>query len=1134
MKSTRPISQKKTLLSAAIGVAIGLANVQVSHSDPIIGWDLGDVIVGEEGPAGTDGLISDFAFSSVPSGSSTSAFGPIGETGCVNALDGNTCDPIDMQTGGGGIPPLVFTTGFNFGGTGDFFPNVTNNIAGDITIDEAGDRSVNFGALDFGGLFPGTSGTQFFLSPDSLTNCTGLAGCGTVAGSTASNAGYLANVVPLGGTNFGILARYVGTISDPSSPFNGFQSNWRLEGIMAVADQAPTLFLNGVDPTLATPDQPYTDDGAVCADVVDGLLSVTSTLTLDPTGGIPASADSCDLLDAGPAGAQHLCTYTCTDSQLQNATPVTRTINVGEDTTPPVVTLLAAPPVEGDGRSDAPDGTSVDILVGVTYVDAGATCIDDLDGDIPLGDARFTVDPDPPVVDTSAPTPVGTPATISFSCTDTAGNGPAVEVRTVNVIADEDAPVITLGGSAEINIPVGANFTVNEPPSTCTDTNPVDALPIDITQNLMFSPPEVDTSVPGTTVITYTCEDDAGNPAVPVTQTVNVVGGAGAENFQIISMTISDLDGDGLAGCFKFNSLDSATCSLANQFSSDGSVTGALTGPNATIPGMGTDLEDGEPIGIRFGVFQPVKLISPGFFFTGFPFEPFTFDPPSEAATPPEGSIVVSGTVANLVLESFPFSGLYSSDKPNAFFLDPDPGTLATQITADNNDDDGQTRTFNYFATWSHVITGAEDPTGQFVNFNAFWRLEGVVKVNSTAQTVNNPPTISSVAASQASLANTRIVVEDDGNVTVTAEATDPDGNPISFDWSRSDSRLVPADGSTTNSTFVFNPAGLVPGVYAVRVTVTETGTQPTLSSSAELLLNLVSAAPVLGPDDSDFDGIPDDVEGYGDTDNDGLPNYHDAINGVITPNHNRRNFRDPGVGELVSDIGTLVLGTTSFSAGLDQFQVSQEHVAQFGGPGGTPVGNASDRLTEVIGIGPSGQEMLDFTVKDVDIGATVCVVLPQSEPLPTQPTYRKYSVGKGWANFVAAGGDTLGSAKRVDNVCPDPTSPAYDPLPEAQQPVGYVGLLAGDECVRVCITDGGANDGDTARNGSVSDPGTPSSDGAVPQFTTSDSGNFVSGSCTLVAEPPVPPSQRADWWLVAGFLAALGALNYRRRRKLH
>ena len=151
-----------------------------------------------------DGLMSDFKFSGPPTGNSGNMFGaavtsaPTPATGpCADGM----CDPIAMNTGA--IGKNVFTTGFNFGGTGIFMPNIYGNIAADFTA-----GVLTFSALDFGGEF---NGQQFNLAPDG--------GVGNVTVETLSD---------LGDGNYGVVVRYVSTIQ--GGTFDGFQANWRLEG----------------------------------------------------------------------------------------------------------------------------------------------------------------------------------------------------------------------------------------------------------------------------------------------------------------------------------------------------------------------------------------------------------------------------------------------------------------------------------------------------------------------------------------------------------------------------------------------------------------------------------------------------------------------------------------------------------------------------------------------------------------------------------------------------------------------------------------------------------------------------------------------------------------------------------------
>ena len=769
---------------------------------------------------------------------------------------------------------------------------------------------------------------------------------------------------------------------------------------------------------------------------------------------------------------------------------MTRTINVsGTDSTPPVITLDAQTNVDGDGRNDAADGTSVDILVGLPYTDAGATCSDDFDGNIPLGTVGtpgFTVSPDPATIDTGTP---GT-TTLTFSCTDTVGNGPTTATRDVNVIADTTAPVLTLGGAAQQTIPLNSSFTVNSPPTTCSDTNPIDTGSVDITANVQFSPATVDTSVAGDTVITFTCQDSAGNAATPVTQTITVFDPSQSQNFAIVSMTVTDvldqtnaLGQDGIAGCFKFDpssQIDVACSGQASttRFSSDGNAT------NTTIPGAGLDIDTGtgQPIGVRFGSYQPTPptpspdaitaQISPGFIYAGFPFVPLTFDPPSEAANPPSGYVSVSGgQPVAMTITSFPFGGAYQSPQANNFFLDPDEGTLSTLIF---DDGDADPTTFAYRMVWSHLITSIEDPTAQFVNFTSQWRLEGIVKVDPTPITINHAPVIDSLGASQGA-GPAQVIVTGDGPVTATVTASDADSDPLTYDWSGSDSRITPTSGSTS-AAFVFDPSGLADGIYPLNVAVSD-GTDIT---NGQLLLQVFATNPALGTGDTDGDGIPDNVEGVGDSDQDGIPDYLDPIDGTVDPTRNRVDYSNPALGDIVSDAGVMKLGNTAFADGRDTFTVTESDIRDVGGSGGTATTNYHDRLNDVTGLGHSGGGIFDWRVDGLGAGDTVCVVLPQAKVLPTAPIYRKYTASNGWRDFNVGASNQLASTMRVAGVCPGPGDGVWD---------NNAGLVAGDDCVRICVTDGGPNDADGSRNGSVSDPGTGAGNGPVPKSIKSSGG---------------------------------------------
>ena len=150
--------------------------------------------------------------------------------------------------------------------------------------------------------------------------------------------------------------------------------------------------------------------------------------------------------------------------------------------------------------------TSINVKVGGTFTDPGATATDDVDGDLT---ASIVVAGD--VVDVNT---AGT-YVITYNVSDAGGNAATERTRTVIVANDAVAPVITLIGSETMNVMVGDTFT--DPGATATDD--VDG---DITADIVVAGDAVDVNTAGTYVITYNVSDSAGNAAAEKTRTVTV------------------------------------------------------------------------------------------------------------------------------------------------------------------------------------------------------------------------------------------------------------------------------------------------------------------------------------------------------------------------------------------------------------------------------------------------------------------------------------------------------------------------------------------------------------------------------------------------------------------------------------
>ena len=160
--------------------------------------------------------------------------------------------------------------------------------------------------------------------------------------------------------------------------------------ITVVDTTAPVITQTGATVTLEV-GATYNEQGATATDNYDSSVTVT-------IGG--------DTVDTNTVGT-YTVTYNATDAAGNNATEVTRTVNV-VDTTAPVITLT---------------GATVTLEVGATYNEQGATATDNYDSSVTVTIGGDTVDTNT----------VGT-YTVTYNATDAAGNNATEVTRTVNVV----------------------------------------------------------------------------------------------------------------------------------------------------------------------------------------------------------------------------------------------------------------------------------------------------------------------------------------------------------------------------------------------------------------------------------------------------------------------------------------------------------------------------------------------------------------------------------------------------------------------------------------------------------------------------------------------------------------------------
>jgi prepilin-type N-terminal cleavage/methylation domain-containing protein len=182
----------------------------------------------------------------------------------------------------------------------------------------------------------------------------------------------------------------------------------------------PVIVINGDNQITINRGTTYSDLGATVTDNIDTTLTVIVTGTVNPN-----------------AVGTYTITYNATDSSGNIADSVVRTINV-IDANAPIITVLGTNPIS--------------ITAGTTYIDAGATALDDVDGDI---SSNITV--------TSNVNPnMSGSYIVTYTVKDTSNNS-ATATRTVNVI-DNVAPTITFGtnGSGTYSKTASSTITVTD------------------------------------------------------------------------------------------------------------------------------------------------------------------------------------------------------------------------------------------------------------------------------------------------------------------------------------------------------------------------------------------------------------------------------------------------------------------------------------------------------------------------------------------------------------------------------------------------------------------------------------------------------------------------------------------------
>ena len=354
-----------------------------------------------------------------------------------------------------------------------------------------------------------------------------------------------------------------------------------------------------------------------------------------------------------------------------------------------------------------------------------------------------------------------------------------------------------------------------------------------------------------------------------------------------------------------------------------------------------------------------------------------------------------------------------------------------------------------------------------------------------------------------------RTVYPFNGAVVVTADVSDHNpGDDHVFDWSLTDNSLVPVS-ATEDREYVLDADLLVPGIYTLRLTVTDNGS-PAESVSVAIVLKVDGTIPGLSDSkDQDGDATSDAQEGLADSDQDGISDYLDAIS-TLSVLQGKDGISDYHL--LVAEPGLrLSLGSIAMAAARTSARVTVNDIDRSGGIDGQPGINTDDKYEYTGGL-------FDFVIGGLtESGQSVRVVLPQRTQLPDAAVYRKYIAGSGWQTFITDSKNKVASARGSMGVCPSPGDSTY-----------RSGLHAGDYCIQLTLEDGGPNDQDGLRNGVIRDPGGA---GSLPQASStttvsgSSNGSGGGGGCAIDATAKMDPL-----WIV---LLLIPTIGIQRRRML-
>jgi hypothetical protein len=270
--------------------------------------------------------------------------------------------------------------------------------------------------------------------------------------------------------------------------------------------------------------------------------------------------------------------------------------------------------------------------------------------------------------------------------------------------------------------------------------------------------------------------------------------------------------------------------------------------------------------------------------------------------------------------------------------------------------------------------------------------------------------------------------VDKQSNVLFDINIEDPNGlKSLVIEWSG----ITDVNEVDSSTDLILDTSNMEAGVYVLRLSVTDNDVAGDNVVNQLITIKVIEILPELTVTDSDGDGVSDIEEGFGDGDNDGIADYLDS-----TPQINLQPIGDTFA--QAQDGVTLALGSAALAGDDNSIAIDPSSLPE-------------DTTYEV-------EEVFDFTLTGLAVGASYDLVLPLSKVIPEGAVYRKLT-DDGWMDFVEDANNAVYSVK-VSGDCPAINSDLW-----------VAGLVPGSNCLKLTIQDGSLNDTDGLENGTVEDP---------------------------------------------------------------